>query len=534
MNKKYLLNLASKAGHGQQALRIVDNVSDITDISFEVDNRIKRDVTEDTDSHGRILIPYVRGGQLGAGYIFGVLAQAFRMRGYEVDIILCYNDQKLCNKKSPEWNDNARCEHCHYNGKKLLNKFGLDFISISDIFPDYTFPQDINEIDVENYRGINIERFAKASTRRYLERYRIEFDQEPYSAIYTDFLRSAILHVDICHELGKQLQYDGVIGFDPVYNVSGIYLQHFNQRDTPAYSIGKGYRQDYLIFGKANNKEMQPQFSDLSNIHEFLETPLSNKQKHAIDSVFTDRQSGESVQAPIFSNTDHDLKISSNLAIGMFTNLIWDGSLEISTAPFPDVYEWIFGSIDYFVENPQLQLIVRTHPVETLRGTNESVADEINKEFPSLPDNVTIIPPSTDVNTYSLFSEVDVGVVYNSTVGLELAYQGIPVIVGGDTHYRNLGFTFDPDSPDEYFSLLGDVEYLSISNEQQEMAQRYAYYLFIKKHIYFPHIQFQRFTGHQFTDLAYEDIDTNNETINNICDSIIEYESIVNQEQVNP
>ena len=45
------------------------------------------------------------------------------------------------------------------------------------------------------------------------------------------------------------------------------------------------------------------------------------------------------------------------------------------------------------------------------------------------------------VNTYDLFEIADLGLVYTTTVGLEMAMSGVPVIVVGKTHYRGKGFT---------------------------------------------------------------------------------------------
>jgi hypothetical protein len=59
------------------------------------------------------------------------------------------------------------------------------------------------------------------------------------------------------------------------------------------------------------------------------------------------------------------------------------------------------------------------------------------------------------VNTYDLVEVADLGLVYTTTVGMEMAMCGVPVIVSGQTHYRGRGFTYDPDSWVSYFKLLG-------------------------------------------------------------------------------
>ena len=68
---------------------------------------------------------------------------------------------------------------------------------------------------------------------------------------------------------------------------------------------------------------------------------------------------------------------------------------------------------------------------------------------PELPDHVRAVPPESDISTYDLIELADVGLVYTTTVGLEMAMRGIPVIVAGQTHYRGKGFTTDPGSVED-------------------------------------------------------------------------------------
>ena len=77
----------------------------------------------------------------------------------------------------------------------------------------------------------------------------------------------------------------------------------------------------------------------------------------------------------------------------------------------------------------------------------------------------------------------DLGLVYTTTTGMEMAMSGVPVIVAGVTHYKNNGFTFDPQTYPEYFELLDKiliqpVKY-RLSKEQMDLAWRYASHLFL-------------------------------------------------------
>jgi hypothetical protein len=121
------------------------------------------------------------------------------------------------------------------------------------------------------------------------------------------------------------------------------------------------------------------------------------------------------------------------------------------------------------------------HPGETLLG-GPSLVDIVKAEFDMIPSHVFLIEPGNKINTYDLVDNADLGLVYTTTVGLEMAMQRIPVIVAGQTHYRKRGFTYDPASWDEYFStldsILDDLQSASLTQEQVERSWRYAYLFF--------------------------------------------------------
>ena len=112
------------------------------------------------------------------------------------------------------------------------------------------------------------------------------------------------------------------------------------------------------------------------------------------------------------------------------------------------------------------------------------MVDVVNNELRDIPDHIHLILPKEKINTYDILDITDLGLVYTTTVGLEMAMRGIPVVVAGETHYRNRGFTYDPDTWDSYFStlnaLLEDLEKAWLSQDQIELAWRYAYLFFFE------------------------------------------------------
>jgi lipid A disaccharide synthetase len=90
--------------------------------------------------------------------------------------------------------------------------------------------------------------------------------------------------------------------------------------------------------------------------------------------------------------------------------------------------------------------VIRIHPAETKlsgRESREQMIEALAKRIPMFPANVTVIPPEENTSTYELMQEADIGLVYSSTTGLEMAMLGKPVVVAARTHYRGKGFTID-------------------------------------------------------------------------------------------
>jgi len=146
--------------------------------------------------------------------------------------------------------------------------------------------------------------------------------------------------------------------------------------------------------------------------------------------------------------------------------------------------EWITRTVQFFAKRPDVQLVIRVHPGETIVPKAKSMGQVVREAMASLPEHIHVIAAADKINTYDLIEIADLGLAYTTTVGLETAMNGRPVISCGQTHYRGRGFTLDPKSWDGYFEILGKV--LSnlpahrLDDAQVETAWNYAYRFFFE------------------------------------------------------
>jgi hypothetical protein len=193
------------------------------------------------------------------------------------------------------------------------------------------------------------------------------------------------------------------------------------------------------------------------------------------------------------NKTRADLGLDTRPIILLPANVLGD-SLTLGRHIFSEsMTEWMIRTIKYFIERDDVQFIIRIHPGEQI-GWGPSVFDILTEEYPSLPENIHLLPADAKINTYDLVAIADVGLVFTTTVGMEMAMVGLPVIVSGETHYREKGFTLDANSWDSYLKTLDEVlmnpkEY-RLSREQVDAAWTYAYRFFFEYPQPFPwHVQ---------------------------------------------
>ena len=243
-------------------------------------------------------------------------------------------------------------------------------------------------------------------------------------------------------------------------------------------------------FWIAQNSEIMHQNTDeLWNTK--IDEKLSEEQLEKVRSLMMSRQKAslyenfsrlwQGIPTQGAEKTRNNLGLDDRPIVLLATNVLGD-SLTLGRQVFTkSMAEWIERTVQYFVPREDTQLVIRVHPGE-IKTRGVSIVDTIHKLLPELPKHIHLIKPEDKVNTYDLVEITDIGLVYTTTVGMEMAMSGIPTIVVGKTHYRNRGFTIDPDSYVNYYKLLGSLlenpREHRLTADQIDLAWKYAYHFF--------------------------------------------------------
>ncbi len=223
----------------------------------------------------------------------------------------------------------------------------------------------------------------------------------------------------------------------------------------------------------------------------FSEVPLAEAELKSVQDLFEARRSAstwknfsrlwQNMPAEGIEKARQALSLDKRPVVLLATNVLGD-SLTLGREVFShSMEEWLERTLQYFAGKNDVQLVIRVHPGEILTH-GQSMVDVTQHVLPNLPENIHLIRPDEKINTYDLIAAADAGLVYTTTVGLEMALCGVPVVVAGSTHYRGRGFTHDPNSWVRYYKTLGSIlanpRDNRLSKEQVDLAWAYAYRFF--------------------------------------------------------
>lgn len=261
--------------------------------------------------------------------------------------------------------------------------------------------------------------------------------------------------------------------------------------DIPVVTYEFGEQRDRIWL--AHNDEVMRQDTD-TLWQARAATPLDDDQQRQVRELFASRQ-----RADLWQNFSRRwqgqpgqggeqarqaLGLDQRPIILLAANVIGD-SLTLNRQIFTEsMTDWLQRTVRFFRNLENVQLVVRIHPGERYTQ-GPSVAEVVRDALgASLPAHIHLVAADAPLNTYDLLEIADAGLVYTTTVGMEMAMSGVPAVVAGQTHYRGRGFTLDPQSWQEYeqtiAGILADSAKRRLSREQVDAAWRYAYRFFFE------------------------------------------------------
>jgi len=218
---------------------------------------------------------------------------------------------------------------------------------------------------------------------------------------------------------------------------------------------------------------------------------LSAKQNARLDAYLEERFQGNFTMAgiqfwPEMRGLDQLLleKVSRfSQIVPVFTNVIYDTSQVHSNVVFSHMFTWLEVVQEIIRSHPETLFVIRAHPDEMRPGTakqsRESVRDWVTQGGVDRLSNVVFIDSLEYVSSYELIQRAKFVMVYSSSIGLEAALMGKPVLCAGKARYTQYPMVFFPQSVESYHrasSEFLDADEILVPPEFRENARRFLYY----------------------------------------------------------
>jgi hypothetical protein len=162
--------------------------------------------------------------------------------------------------------------------------------------------------------------------------------------------------------------------------------------------------------------------------------------------------------------------------VPVFTNVVYDTSQVHANTIFPHMFAWLDSVLLIIRAHPETLFVIRAHPDEMRPGTakqsRESVRQWVAQTGADALPNVVFID-SQD---------------YTSSIGLEAAIMGIPVLCGGRARFTQYPVVFFPPSREEYAAIAEeflDASDIMVPQDFRQNGRRFLYWQLFRSSLSF-------------------------------------------------
>jgi len=467
-----------------------------------------RQAIENARSGPRVLIGTAVGGHVPSTTLESLLAVALTLRGAHVQLLLCDKELPACLRShvTAVSSDDAFvrdgpqgsvCVGCYSSGSALYDSLRLPVRTLSTLLTPAERAQSRELAEsmpadaIPSFRldGLAVGEHALAGALRFYARGTLE--RGTGEAVLRRYLHAGLLTAHAARRLIASERVEVACFNHGIYIPHGVIGEVARDAGVRVVNWNPAYRRQSFIFSHGDTyhhtmmDEPTSAWEDLpwnAEREAELMTYLRSRWQGSRDWI-TFNANPEERRSAIAQDIGIDF---SKPTIGLLTNVIWDAQLHYRANAFPSMMDWLLRTIDYFATRPELQLLIRVHPAEVsgAAASRQPVIDEIRARYAALPPNVFVIPPESPISTYVAMMQCHAVIIYGTKTGVELASEGLPVIVGGEAWIRNKGITADARSSQEYYELLDQLPGQgTLPPATVARARRYAYHFFFRRMI---------------------------------------------------
>jgi hypothetical protein len=445
------------------------------------------------ESSRRVLIFSLRGGWYPHTAWEAVLGNALRLRGAAVHVFNCGGLMPICEVNFRHADPRVACAECRLYPDTLVGALGLERSWLTDYLTDADRAEIAAavarmtpaEYEAWTFDARPIGALVRNSVLWFLRKSRVDLATND-AAVYRDFLIAGAYVARLAPRLLASTRPDVVIELNGLFFAEQI-LNSFVPPSSRVATYEAGWRMNSLGFdwlGAAGFADVDVPWSLLKDRR------LTAQESATLDAWIESRRAGD-MQRDFYVRFDAPAAADALSAVGLkpdvptavlFTNLVWDTAVFGRDRGFRSIQDWLRDTVEWFRLHPDRQLVIRIHPAEDLRPSqesNEKLSDLVRGL--TLPPNAVMVPSAAPLSSYALIEAASAVMVYTSTAGLEAALYGKRVLVAARVYYGGRGFTEDVDGAGAIGPQL-ELAFArpSLDADERDLARRFAYLLLFR------------------------------------------------------
>jgi len=328
------------------------------------------------------------------------------------------------------------------------------------------------------YDGIDFFEYIEASLVRFFlsapDDRTLRQEKDYHNAIYF-FTKNALLSYRLAENCIDKFDPKLLITSHGIYTSWGVFMKKFLNSKTKVITYGgNGYVMNALDFAVNDIAACKSDHGYHQYIVNNFDKNSRNKIIKSVEKIMEERFSclsgdGKKIKTHVGKSVGNSvekvklLKNKDKKVFAMFTGVMWDNATTFKewNTVFKSPIEWLVETVKIFQNSEDKVLIIRAHPGECLwMNARVSVKDILLDYFGEKilrNPNILFISCDEKVISYEIFPYLDGAIVFNGTIGLELMYSNIPLVIGAKAAYSEKNFTYDLKNKDEYTEVFNNL-----------------------------------------------------------------------------
>lgn len=407
------------------------------------------------------------------------ILQALRLRGCSVTYVTCDSVFSDCDvlqpgNGAPENKPAHACLICQSSVAARLAAWGLPYRWLGR----WLTTKDFGEAAawVQSFKGPaladaklgewNLGEWVASSVHKHLRHTILDLDNQQVAATFASYLYSGRLAATGISRLIDEEKPQLLLLFNGRMGPMRAALEIAKQRGIRTLIEERGFMPGHLSLFE--NRHCVDSHDLAAMWDAWKDVPLTEAEFSAMGKLLKERWRGQKDTAAFIVGTESSDNVRSVLRLdpsrpvwALFTsNLDEAGGTGLASGIFQTHEAWVRASIDFARRHPEIQLVIRVHPNSGSArsfGKNPQELALYEDLLAALPENVRLVRSDQDLNSYSLAAMSAVGLTWHSTIGLEMAALGKPVVRCGSPEVGAQPTLLAPTGPSDYDRVLGEL-----------------------------------------------------------------------------